>query len=407
MKDFTEKFPELYVDESRFPVQKERCLKILNTFEHPEEVMIFSAPGRTEICGNHTDHQHGHVLAAAVNLDALAFVTKSDKISIISDGKALPDIDDSAKRDDEKGTSESLVRGMVQGFKDHGLRTGGFQAVITSDVLVGAGLSSSACFEVLIGTILSHLYNDGQVDPVTIAKIGQYAENEYFGKPCGLMDQCACACGGLVAIDFENPSEPVVTPLAFDLAGRGYSLCVVDTAGSHADLTAEYAAVPAEMSQVAACFGKSTLREVDFPDFLSRFQDVRASCGDRAALRAWHFFKEDERAVLAAKALVHEDLAEFLHIIQQSGDSSFKYLQNVYAPKDYKNQSIAVALALAEHFLAGQGVCRVHGGGFAGTILAIMKNEARDRFVAGMEKALGPGCCHVLQVRPAGGVRVA
>ncbi len=379
-------------------------------FGTEREVMLFSAPGRTEIGGNHTDHQRGRVLAAAVTLDVIAVTAKNQDnvIRIKSRGydmDAVP-LSSLAPVASERGRSASLIRGIAARFAALGYRIGGFDAYTTSDVLSGSGLSSSAAFEVLVGTILNHMYNAGTIPASVIAQIGQYAENDYFGKPCGLMDQTASAVGGFVSIDFADPAAPVIERVAFDLVSSGYTLCIVNTGGSHADLTADYAAVPAEMMAVAAQFGKQYLREVPKDAFYAQIGALRRSVSDRAILRAIHFFGDNERVGEQAKALTDGDIGLFLRLVTASGRSSFEYLQNVYSPTQPAKQGLSLALSLSEQILGTHGAWRVHGGGFAGTVQAFVPNELLVRYIQQMERVFGDGACLVLSVRPVGGVRV-
>lgn len=404
---------DIYVDESKLDYVKNRYMEAINKFEAlfgEAEVSIFSAPGRSEIGGNHTDHQHGEVLAASINKDCIAVVQKIDepKVQFVSGGYSLITVstEDLEQRDSEKESTFSLVKGVLAGVKNHGYHIGGFRAYITSDVLIGAGLSSSAAFETLIGTILSGLYNDMKISPIDIAIIGQYAENVYFGKPCGLMDQMASSVGSLVHIDFNDPKAPVVEKVEFDFDKQGYSLCITDTKGSHADLTSEYAAVPAEMKAVAARFGKEVLREVSLDDILASAAKIREELGDRAFLRALHFQAENKRVEDQVEALKQNRMEDFLKLIKASGDSSYKYLQNVYTNQDIKHQNVSVALAVSDMFLGESGVSRVHGGGFAGTIQAFVRNEAVAEYKANMDRIFGEGACDVLKVRKYGGMRV-
>lgn len=374
------------------------------------EVMLFSAPGRTEIGGNHTDHQHGRVLAAAVNLDVIAVVSinHDNVIRIKSEGydmDAVP-LTVLAPNPSERGSSASLIRGIAARFSALGYRIGGFDAYTTSDVLPGSGLSSSAAFEVLVGTILNYSYNKGEVTAPVIAQIGQYAENDYFGKPCGLMDQTASAVGGFVSLDFENPAHPVIEQVAFDLASSGYALCIVNTGGSHADLTADYAAVPAEMKAVAGQFGKQHLREVPEEAFYAQIGALRDKVSDRAILRAVHFFDDNARVSEQAKALADGDMVQFLRLVTASGRSSFQYLQNVYSPKQTAKQGLSLALSLSERILGEHGAWRVHGGGFAGTVQAFVPTELLAQYKQQMERVFGDGACHVLSVRRVGSVCV-
>ena len=404
---------DLYEDASLVDYQKDRYANALDKFIElygDENVSIYSAAGRSEISGNHTDHQHGCVLAGSINLDAIGVVARQDDvINVVSDSFNIKPIylNDLDKKDEEEGTSEGLIRGVVSKLKELGYNIGGFKAFITSDVLVGAGLSSSAAFETIIGTIIDGLYNDMSIDMVTIAKVGQYAENVYFGKPCGLMDQCACAVGGLISIDFKDTEHPVVNRVDVDFSKYDHSLCIVDTKGSHADLTDAYGAIPTEMKDVAHYFGKEFLREVDEKEFFDHLADVRAAVkNDREILRAIHFFKENARVPQIVEALNNDDFDLFKKLIKESGNSSYKYLQNVYADFDYKHQAVSAGLALSEIILGDHGVARVHGGGFAGTIQAFVENDFVVEYKSQIEKLFGEGSCHVLKVRKLGGCKV-
>lgn len=405
-------FEQLYQETAFVARQRRRYAKALERYIQlygDAEIEIYSAPGRAEIGGNHTDHQHGRVLAAAVDLDIIAVAGRAPGvIKLLSDEKDMAAIetDSLAPRESERGASEALVRGVCARLQALGHRVGGFNAVLTSDVLVGSGLSSSAAFEVLIAVILSGLYNAMSIDPVTLAKVGQYAENVYFGKPCGLMDQCASAVGGMTYMDFKDAQRPDVQKLPLDFAAFGYGLCIVDTRGNHADLTDEYAAIPAEMRRVARMFGQEYLRDVKPDEFWERIVELRAACQDRAVLRTLHFFEENERVAQQRAALMRGDISAFLQIVKASGDSSYKFLQNVYACRDIENQSISLALAVSEACLGDQGVCRVHGGGFAGTIQAFVQNPAVASYKEQMERIFGHNACHVLKIRPDGGKKV-
>ena len=410
---YDEMLKDLYEDASLVDYQKDRYANALDKFIElygDENVSIYSAAGRSEISGNHTDHQHGCVLAGSINLDAIGVVARQDDvINVVSDSFNIKPIylNDLDKKDEEEGTSEGLIRGVVSKLKELGYNIGGFKAFITSDVLVGAGLSSSAAFETIIGTIIDGLYNDMSIDMVTIAKVGQYAENVYFGKPCGLMDQCACAVGGLISIDFNDTEHPVVNHVDVDFSKYDHSLCIVDTKGSHADLTDAYGAIPAEMKDVAHYFGKEFLREVDEKEFFDHIADVRAAVkNDREILRAIHFFKENARVPQIVEALNNDDFDLFKKLIKESGNSSYKFLQNVYADFDYKHQAVSAGLALSEIILGDHGVARVHGGGFAGTIQAFVENDFVVEYKSQIEKLFGEGSCHVLKVRKLGGCKV-
>ena len=368
---------------------------------------IFSAPGRTELSGNHTDHQHGCVMAAAVNREALAAVKENGTMTVrlFSEGYGLLEIDlkDMQVHPEEENTTAALIRGVASKFVEFGLR--GFDAYVVSTVLSGSGLSSSAAFEVLMGTVFNHLLGAGK-SAIEIAQIGQYAENVYFGKPCGLMDQMASSVGNIIAIDFADPSRPVVTPMAFDFSTCGYSLCVIDSGAGHEDLTDEYAAITRELKAVCKLFDKEYLRDVDEDAFYAKIAEVRKACGDRATLRAIHVFAENKRVALQRKALEENDFETFLQYVKESGVSSWRLLQNVVPSGWKEHQEVAFALALAEKLLGGRGACRVHGGGFAGTIQTFVPNDMLDSFCDAMENALGKGSCHVMSIRKEGGVLV-
>ena len=370
----------------------------------------FSAPGRTEIGGNHTDHQRGRVLAAAVNLDTVAAVrvNGTDTIRILSQGYPLCEVDvkELTPRADEINTTPALIRGVAARFAQLGCEVRGFDAYCESTVLPGSGLSSSAAYEVLIGTIVNHLFFEGKVSQAEVAQIGQYAENVFFGKPCGLMDQTASAVGNLVTIDFFDKEHPVIQPVNFDFSACGHALCIIDTRASHADLTDEYAAIPNEIKAVCAHFGKEVLSQIDEAEFYAAIPALRTSCGDRAVLRAVHFYQDNARVPRQVAALEAGDFAAFLKLVKESGHSSYMYLQNVI-PAGYKeHQDVAIALALCEHYLQGKGAYRVHGGGFAGTVQAFVPFEILEDFRAGIDSALGEGACHVLSIRPQGGVEM-
>ncbi|MBR4430044.1 MAG: galactokinase [Clostridiales bacterium] len=407
-------FKDIYITDEAASLQPDRYTNAVkeftDTFSGIEPKAVFSAPGRTEIGGNHTDHQHGEVLAASINKDAIAVTSprEDNLVNILADGFGMTNIalDDLDLKENEKGSTSALIRGVLAGLKNDGYKLGGFDAYITSDVLIGAGLSSSAAFETLIGTIVSGLYNDMTIDPVTIAKIGQFAENTYFGKPCGLMDQMACSVGNLVHIDFNDPADPVIDKADFDFSKTDYVLCITDTKGSHADLTDEYAAVPAEMKKIASLLGHDVLRPVSPEDILNNIDMLRANAGDRAVLRAIHFVNETRRAGDEAKALKDNDLNGFLKLVKESGDSSFKYLQNVYTNKDVTMQNVSLALAVSDMVLGEDEVSRVHGGGFAGTIQAFVKKENSANYQKAMDKVFGAGSCEILAIRKYGGIRV-
>ena len=370
----------------------------------------FSAPGRTEIGGNHTDHQRGRVLAGAVNLDTVAAVRNNGTNVIRIQSKGYPmcevDLSEMEPKASEINSTPALIRGVAARFQQLGCDVKGFDAYCESTVLPGSGLSSSAAYEVLIGTIINGLFFDSKVSQPEIAMIGQYAENVFFGKPCGLMDQMASAVGNLVTIDFFDKENPVIEPVDFDFASCGHALCIIDSGADHADLTDEYAAVPGEIKAVAAYLGKEVLTQIDEAEFYANLPALRKACGDRAVMRAIHFYQENARVPLQVAALREGNFEKFLSLVKQSGYSSYMYLQNVI-PAGYKaHQDVAVALALAEHYLKGRGAYRVHGGGFAGTIQAFVPFDILDEFVAGMDAVLGQGACHVLSIRPQGGVEM-
>ncbi len=376
------------------------------------DAALYSVAGRSEISGNHTDHNYGCVIAASIDLDiiAVAAPSKENVIRVKSEGfkEDVVDIDTFTQPlESPEGHSNELIAGMVAGFRKEGYAVGGFDAYTTSNVLKGSGISSSAAFEDMIGNILNHIYNDGKVDNIEIAKLAQYAENVFFGKPCGLMDQVACAAGGIVAIDFKDPSAPVIEKLKFDLSAQGYNLCIVNTGGNHADLTDDYASVPAEMKAVAAALGKRVLRELEEADVIAAIPTLRESVGDRAILRALHFFAENRRVAAQKAALKAEDLDAFFAGVLASGRSSFCYLQNVYTCKNLSEQGLSLALCLAEGLLGDKRAAwRVHGGGFAGTVQAFVPTESVEDFRTAMDSAFGEGRCMVLRIRPVGAVKI-
>ena len=375
-----------------------------------EKHYVFSAPGRTEISGNHTDHQCGCVLAAAVNLETVADVRLNGTNNIWVQSEGYPTIkvnlDDLSVHEEEKNTTAALIRGVAYSFVQRGAKLEGFDAVVNSTVLPGSGLSSSAAFEVLFGTILNELFFDKKLTAVEIAQIGQYAENVYFGKPCGLMDQMASSVGGLVYIDFENPEQPVIEKINFDLAKAGYALCIIDSGADHANLTDEYAAIPYELKEVCDFFGKEVLRQIPEEDFLAALPNLRNHVSDRAILRAIHVYQENKRVKVQAAALRNEDLYAFFHLVRQSGHSSWMYLQNIYPSGSIRKQEVALALALCDALLQGKGAYRVHGGGFAGTVQAFVPFDLLPKFKEGIENVLGEGKCHVLNIRNDGGIRI-
>ena len=393
---------------------RERYLKLCDSFaerfDAERDVYLLSVGGRTEVSGNHTDHNKGKVMAAAVNLELVAVAAKRDDGVVCVKSEGFPEdvVEPSAidSPDESKFfTSAALVAGMEKAFSDKGLDVGGFDAYTVSSVLKGSGLSSSAAFEVMIGNIINHLYNDGKVDNVEIAKMAQFAENVYFGKPCGLMDQMACAVGGFIKIDFEDTSKPVINKLNFDLDGEGYALCIINTGGNHADLNEDYASVPSEMKAVAALLGKEVLRQCTKEEIIANAGEIRKSAGDRAFLRAIHFVSENERVDKIASALENKDISGFFAGIKASGDSSYKYLQNVYTTKNVAEQGLSLALCLTENYLADKKAAwRVHGGGFAGTIQVFLEKSETAGYVEYMENVFGEGSCHLLSVRGAGAI---
>ena len=407
------KYAALYSD---LEATKQRFIGAINafceTYGTDRDICVFSVPGRSEIIGNHTDHNHGKVMAGAINRDIIAVAAKNNDgcIRFRSEGYSEDRINlsDVANADNfRKFTSRALVAGMAQAFVKAGHNIGGYDAYSCTEVLKGSGLSSSAAFEVMVGNILNHLYNDGKVDNKEIAKYAQFSENVYFGKPCGLMDQMACAVGGFVYIDFEDNANPEVEAVDFSLSDRGYSLCIVNTGGNHANLNEDYASVPAEMKAVAAHFGKQTLRGLTERDIIEAAPALRRKAGDRAILRAIHFIRENDRVASAKDALKSGDIDAFYSIILASGRSSFQYLQNVYTNKNVAEQGLSLALALTDGALSGKGCAfRVHGGGFAGTIQAFVANDLLDSYVELMDSVFGKGAAMPLNIRPLGAVRL-
>ncbi|MBQ7171351.1 MAG: galactokinase [Clostridia bacterium] len=395
--------------------QRARYLALLSDFlgEYGDlDVSFFSVPGRSEISGNHTDHNRGKVLCGAIDLDiiAVAAKTEGDTIRVHSKGykeDVIPLSETDAPNEQYRFKSRSLIAGVCAGLKKNGHRIVPFSACTANDVKTGSGLSSSAAFEVMIGNIENHLANEGRIGAPEIAQISQYAENVFFGKPCGLMDQTACAVGGFVAIDFEDPQDPVITPLAFDLTASGYSLCIVNTGGNHADLNEDYASVPAEMKKIAAYYGRDALRGITFDQLIADAPVLRRAAGDRALLRAMHFAAENERVEKQTEALKANDLSAFFAGVKASGDSSYKYLQNVYTVKNVAEQGLSLALCVTERITKNWGgAFRVHGGGFAGTIQAFIPSEKTADYAAIMDHVFGAGACSVLKVRPEGAIRV-
>ena len=411
-----EAFSRVYIP-AQFDTQYQRFTQVLEEFKTrfdekgTRDVHLFSAPGRSEVGGNHTDHNYGKVLAASISLDVVAAAAKNDEnvVRIKSAGYPMDIVScsDLAVRDGDAGRSRSLVRGMLDRFVQLGYKVGGFDATTASQVLSGSGLSSSAAFEVLIGTLINHLYNDGKVSPVEIAKIAQYAENVHFKKPCGLLDQMACSVGGFVSIDFADPQKPVIGKVAFDFASCGHALCIVDTKGSHSDLTDDYAAIRSEMEAVAGFFGKKVLRETDKQSVLDNAAAIAKQCGERAVLRAVHFFNENERVDKEVRALESGDFEAFKRLVIESGFSSYLYNQNVFTSKRPTNQPLSLALLVSEELLRGRGAWRVHGGGFAGTIQAFVPLDMLDSYANAMRALFGDDACYVLNIRPVGGVQIS
>lgn len=413
---FAEQFEMLYGTRTEeLARQKKRYLELVSLFEKQfpgrEEVSLYSAPGRTEIGGNHTDHQHGCVLAAAVNLDVIAVVAFHDEgvIRLKSTGYPMDTIElsDLEVQPQEKGKAAALIRGVVASFAKLGVKIGGFDAYTTSDVLSGSGLSSSAAFEVLVGTIIDQHYNEGKAGAVEIAKFGQYAENVYFGKASGLMDQMVSSVGGFVCIDFNDPANPGIQKREFDFTKAGYCLCVTDTKGSHAGLTDDYVAIPAEMKAVAAEFGKEFLRDVNEEDFWKAVPALHGKCSDRAIMRAAHFFGENRRAVEEADALKVGNIERFFEVFKESAASSADLLQNLYSPHKPTEQGIPLAIWASRCCLGKDAVVRVHGGGFAGTIQAFVPLDKQPQYSETMESLFGKGSCYVLRIRPVGGMKLA
>ena len=408
-----EKYGDLYSDTVR---AKERFSSAVSSFAklygEDREVEVFSVPGRSEISGNHTDHNAGKVLCGAIDRDVIAIAAKNSDgvIRIYSEGYPEDKVEISKTGDPssfKKYSSAALIAGTARAFSDRGYNVGGFDAYLTSEVLRGSGISSSAAYEVMLGNMLSHLYNGGSVDAVELAKIARYAENEYFGKPCGLMDQTACAVGGFVYIDFENTASPEILPIDFSLSSYGWSLCIVNTGGNHADLNEDYASVPSEMKQVAKLLGREVLRGLTEEDIIKNLGNLRRIVGDRAVLRTLHFLRENDRVECIKRALLASDLQGFLFGIRESGRSSFEYLQNVYSNQNVKEQGISLALALAEGYLSGKEfAARVHGGGFAGTIQVFLKNEDAAGFIEYMDSVFGEGATEAFRIRPRGAVKL-
>lgn len=412
-KELTEMLTDIYGESNRIDYQEARYIAALEKFEMlygDGDLSVYSAPGRTEIIGNHTDHQHGKVIAAAVSTDAIAIAKKSEDnfVRVVSGDNAEIKVNLENLEIDEKEreTSAALIKGMLNGLQGIGFAIGGFNAYITSDVTTGSGLSSSACFEVLIGNIISGLFNDMKISAVQIAIMGQYAENMYYGKPSGLMDQMACSVGNLVYLDFANPAEPSIEQLSFDFDACGYCMCITDTKENHNGLTAEYASIPAQMKTIATFFDKEVLADVDKDEFEKRIPELREKCIDKAILRAIHFFEENERVEKQKKAINDNNLGRFLELENESGRSSFMYLQNVYLSTESYRQSLSLALGVSDLILKNTGSFRVHGGGFAGTIQAFVPDEKVAKYKEAMDGIYGSGSCNVLRIRKYGGIKV-
>lgn len=406
---FNETFVMLYADTE---AAKRRYIAACESFyeiygDEKSDIRLFSAPGRTEIGGNHTDHQHGSVLAGSVNLDVIAVVALNDdgKIRIKSEGYDMDtiDISDLEKKESEIGRAAALIRGVCNSISEKGYNIGGFNAYTTSNVLKGSGLSSSAAFEVLIGNVINGLFCEGELNEIEIAKIGQFAEREYFGKPCGLLDQMASSLGGFTFADFDDLTNPLTEKVNLDIHSFGYTLCVVDTGGNHADLTQDYADITIECKKISNALGVDYLRYADKDNFYNNIASLRKSCGDRSILRAFHFFNEQERVENQKAALKAGDFESFLKLVNASGQSSYDYLQNLYSTSNVSEQGLPLALALTKQFLGDKGACRVHGGGFAGTIQCYIPTDMLADYKAMIEKTFGENSCSVLNIRPVGG----
>ena len=408
---FDEEFLKLY---GQTAVPRERFLSAVDEFcalyGDSDDLRVFSAPGRTEIGGNHTDHQHGCVLAASVDLDVIAVASKCEGHTVRIKSAGYPedkiDIDSLSAKDSERGRAASLIRGVLYAFKNDANEIGAFNAYTTSNVLKGSGLSSSAAFEVLVSNIINGLFNSGRVGVVRIAKYSQYAEREFFGKPCGLLDQMASSVGGFTYADFHDPQNPVIEQVNLDVREFGYTLCVVDTGGNHANLTADYAAITEECRSISRALGVDFLRDADEAKFYREMGALRKKFGDRAVLRAFHFFNEQKRVELQRAALKDKDFEKFLYYVNESGESSYKYLQNLYSTSAVSEQGLSLAIALTKQFLGEKGACRVHGGGFAGTVQCYIPNDRFEDYKEMMESVFGKGACVPLLVRPVGGYEI-
>ena len=408
---FDEMLSKLYVcKESAVNRYCSACDEFVKIFGVQNDVSLFSAPGRREIGGNHTDHQHGRVLAGSVDLDVIAVVSPNDDgvIRIKSAGYPMDEVDVSEMQVDpaENGRSSALIRGVCAAIVNNGGKISGFNAYTTSNVLKGSGLSSSAAFEVLVANIVNGLFNEGVIDAVSIAKYSQYAENVYFGKPSGLLDQMASSVGGFTYADFNDPKEPKIEKIDLDLHKFGYTLCVVDTGGNHADLTQDYADITIECRMISNALGVDYLRDADEKAFYGKLEELRKTCIDRAILRAFHVFNEDKRVEQQRAALKAGEFEDFLRMVNASGESSYKYLQNLYSPANPSEQGLALAIALTKQYLGGRGACRVHGGGFAGTIQCYIPDEMLDGYRELIEAVFGQGSCVTLFVRPVGGCEI-
>ncbi len=403
-KDFSMLYGDTETAKQRY---SEACDGFCKYFPVSNEIRLFTAPGRTEVGGNHTDHQHGSVLAGSVNLDVIAIVSPNNdgKIRIKSKGYDMDvvNICEFGKNSNEEGKAISLIRGVCNRFEELGYKIQGFNAYTTSNVLKGSGLSSSAAFEVLVGNIINNLFANGEVKPIDIAKIGQFAEREYFGKPCGLLDQMASSLGGFTYADFHNPQDPITESIDLDITNFGYTLCVVDTGGNHANLTQDYADITLECKAVSNELGVDFLRDADIDSFYGKIAELRKACGDRAVLRAFHFINEQQRVLDQRAALKSKDFEGFLGMVNASGQSSYDYLQNLYSTSAVNEQGLSLAIALTKKFLNGKGACRVHGGGFAGTIQCYIPTNMLEDYKVMIEKAFGEGSCCILNIRPVGG----
>ncbi len=406
-KDFAMLYGDVSAARARYSAA---CDSFCGIFPERDGIRLFSAPGRTEVGGNHTDHQHGCVLAGGVNLDVIAVVAPNNdgKVRIKSEGYDMDviDIAELEKNEAEHGRASALIRGVLSRFKELGCALSGFNAYTTSNVLKGSGLSSSAAFEVLVGNIVNGMFFEAKADEITVAKIGQYAEREYFGKPCGLLDQMASSLGGFTYADFFDPSEPITEKINLDIHSFGYTLCVVDTGGNHANLTQDYADITIECKKISNALGVDFLRDADSDRFYKSIPELRRSCGDRAVLRAFHFFNEQNRVEEQKAALKAGDFESFLRLVNESGNSSYDYLQNLYSNSDVAEQGLPLAIAFTKRFLNGRGACRVHGGGFAGTIQCYIPTEILADYKKMIESVFGCGSCCVLNIRPVGGYEI-